>query len=54
MYLDDLGNATEIVLSEARIIDRPTAEPRPALRAGAGSAGRIVAGAARLGNTASA
>jgi cardiolipin synthase A/B len=54
MYLDDLGNATEIVLSETRIIDRPTSEFRPALRAGAGSAGRIVAGAARLGNTASA
>jgi cardiolipin synthase A/B len=54
MYLDDLRNATEIVLSESRIIDRQSAEQRRALRAGVGSAGRIVAGAARLGNTASA
>jgi cardiolipin synthase A/B len=55
MYLDDLANATEIVLSEARIGDRSTmAKARPALRAGVGSAGRIAAGAVRLGNTASA
>jgi cardiolipin synthase len=55
MYLADLDNATEIVLSEARISDRSTmAKPRPALRASAGSAGRIAAGAVRLGNTASA
>ena len=53
-YLDDLSNATEIVLSETRIIDRATTESRTASRAGAGSAGRIVAGAARLGNTATA
>jgi cardiolipin synthase len=54
MYLDDLSNATEIVLSEARFTDRLTTKTRPALRAGAGSAGRIAAGAVRLGNTASA
>lgn len=55
MYLEDLDNATEIVLSEARITDRATAaKSRPALRASVGSAGRIAAGAVRLGNTASA
>jgi cardiolipin synthase len=55
MYLEDVDNATEIVLSEARITDRATAvKARPALRASAGSAGRIAAGAVRLGNTASA
>jgi cardiolipin synthase A/B len=55
MYLEDLGNATEIVLSEARITSRPTAaKPPPASRGSAGSAGRIAAGAVRLGNTASA
>ena len=56
MYLVDLGNATEIVLSESRIVDRRTAArpSRPALRGGVGSAGRLAAGALRLGNTASA
>ena len=55
MYVADLGNSTEIVLSETRITDRPTSgKGRPASRGAAGSAGRIAAGAVRLGNTASA
>jgi cardiolipin synthase len=55
MYLVDLGNSTEIVLSESRIVDRRTgARSRLALRGGVGSAGRLAAGALRLGNTASA
>jgi cardiolipin synthase len=52
MYLVDLGYSTEIVLSESRIVDRTrTTRPRPALRGGVGSAGRLAAGALRLGNT---
>jgi cardiolipin synthase len=55
MYLDDLGNATEIVLSESRITDRRrTARSTSTSRGRPGSAGRIAAGALRLGNTASA
>lgn len=55
MYLDDLDNAAEIVLSEARVTDRRRAarSASPARRR-IGSAGRIAAGAVRLGNTASA
>jgi cardiolipin synthase len=55
MYLDDLANATEIVLTEARVTDRRrTLRSAPTSRRGPGSAGRIAAGALRLGNTASA
>jgi cardiolipin synthase len=55
MFLDDLENSTEIVLSEARVIDRRRmARPESPARRGMGSAGRIAAGALRLGNTASA
>ena len=55
MYLDDLDNAAEIVLSEARVADRRRVlrSSSPARRR-IGSAGRIAAGAVRLGNTASA
>jgi cardiolipin synthase len=59
MYLDDLTNATEIVLAGAA---RPTVaragehaaapgERRPAAARGGGSAGRAAAGAIRLSNT---
>jgi cardiolipin synthase len=54
MYLVDLGNSAEIVLSESRIVDRRAGTTRPALRGSVGSAGRLAAGALRLGNTASA
>jgi cardiolipin synthase len=55
MYLDDLGHSTEIVLADRRIVDRrATATSSQAARRPIGSAGRIAAGAVRLGNTASA
>ena len=58
MYLQDLDNATEIVLSEKNRV-RPVAQPEPAPalnRRGAakrrpGSASRLTAGAMRVGNT---
>ncbi|SEL09074.1 phospholipase D-like domain-containing protein [Nitrosovibrio tenuis] len=57
MYLKDLDNATEIVLSEKNRV-RPVAQPKPGRssykslghRKG-GSAGRLTAGAIRVGNT---
>ncbi|HJU67302.1 MAG TPA: phospholipase D-like domain-containing protein [Gemmatimonadaceae bacterium] len=55
MFLEDLEGSTEIVLSEARVTDRrrvPRMESTPRRRVG--SAGRIAAGAVRIGNTASA
>ena len=55
MYLDDLEHSTEIVLSESRTTERRRAARSPATsRRRVGSAGRIAAGAVRLGNTASA
>ncbi|MGQ0712761.1 MAG: phospholipase D-like domain-containing protein [Gemmatimonadaceae bacterium] len=55
MYLDDLGNSTEIILANRRIVDRrSTVQPQPLARRAVGSTGRIAAGAVRLGNTASA
>ena len=55
MFLEDLENSTEIVLSETRLTDRRrVARPESAPRRRGGSAGRIAAGALRLGNTASA
>lgn len=51
-YLEDLGNATEVVLKGRRTIHqkrRPLA-PRAALGSSSGSAGRAAAGAVRLGN----
>lgn len=56
MYLADLGNATEVVLERKRL-RAPGAPQRPRdRRAGisGGSRGRVVAGAARLGDTVSA
>lgn len=58
MYLQDLDNATEIVLSEKDRV-RPVAEPEPLPRfqrmitgsGKSGSAGRLTAGAIRVGNT---
>lgn len=52
MYLEDLANATEIVLNEKRRLQVPRQErrARPALTSGGGSAGRAAAGAVRIGN----
>jgi cardiolipin synthase len=55
MYLDDLANATEVVLNEKRKVrapGQPPAAQRP--RKGRGSAGRAAAGAVRIGNALSA
>jgi len=52
MYLEDLANATEIVLDEKRKLRVPGA-PRhrhPAMTSGGGSGGRAAAGAARIGH----
>jgi cardiolipin synthase len=55
MYLADLENATEIVLSDRRIVDRRSdVRSPPTTRRSMGSTGRFAAGAVRLGNTASA
>ncbi|MDE2366491.1 MAG: cardiolipin synthase B, partial [Betaproteobacteria bacterium] len=57
MYLNDLDNATEIVLSEKNRV-RPVVQPEPAPSSyrnlghrKEGSAGRLTAGAIRVGNT---
>ena len=53
MYLEDLANATEVVLDSRRRIaasDRPRGHTRSELRRGGGSAGHAAAGAARIGN----
>jgi cardiolipin synthase len=57
MYLEDLDNSTEIVLSEKNRV-RPVAQPKPESssyngvgRRKGGSAGRLTAGAIRVGNT---
>lgn len=53
MYLQDLGNTTEIVLDEKQRVRRPGEVSRSSavMRGGSGSAGRAVAGAIRIGNT---
>lgn len=53
MYLDDLTNSTEIVLSPRQKVKalRPKGRRRRKLRRSTGSAGRAVAGALRLSNT---
>ena len=51
MYLEDLANATEIVLDERRKL-RSHGDPvhHPAMGSGGGSLGRVAAGAVRIGN----
>lgn len=52
MYLDDLMNATEVILDTQRKVRAP-GEPRhvrPVLTSGGGSVGRAAAGAIRIGN----
>ncbi|MGE0405014.1 MAG: phosphatidylserine/phosphatidylglycerophosphate/cardiolipin synthase family protein [Candidatus Korobacteraceae bacterium] len=51
MYLDDLDNATEVVLDERSRLRVPGQVAPPAMRRGRGSAGRAAAGAIRIGNT---
>jgi cardiolipin synthase len=51
-YLDDLGNATEVVLDsrlKVRVPNEPR-HPRRLMTSGGGSAGRAAAGAVRIGN----
>ena len=50
MYLDDLANATEIVLRRNTRSTRPGAPRRPLTASGGGSAGRAAAGVLRIGN----
>jgi cardiolipin synthase len=52
MYLQDLTNATEIVLDAKRRIRAPgqPRTPRPLITSGGGSAGRAAAGTIRIGN----
>lgn len=50
MYLDDLGNATEILLERRRRVRRADAGRAPRRRGAGGSATRAAAGALRLGN----
>lgn len=53
MYLEDLANATEIVLDAKLRVRGPgePSRPRGGVAGGSGSAGRAVAGAVRIGNT---
>jgi cardiolipin synthase len=52
MYLDDLANATELVLDLGKKVRPrdPRTSPRPLRARGRGSAGRAAAGAVRIGN----
>jgi cardiolipin synthase len=50
MYLDDLANATEVVLDEKRRLKPPAAARHPRMTSGGGSAGRAAAGMLRIGN----
>jgi cardiolipin synthase A/B len=52
MYLQDLANATEVVLDAKFRLRAPDEPPhtRPALTSGGGSGGRAAAGAIRIGN----
>lgn len=52
MYLQDLTNATEVVLDEKRKVRAPgePPHPHPVLTSGGGSAGRAAAGAIRIGH----
>src|SRR5438445_314684 len=50
MYLDDLGNATEIVLEQRRRVRPAGGGQAPRRRGVGGTAGRAAAGALRIGN----
>jgi cardiolipin synthase len=53
MYLQDLTNATEVVLDAKQKVRAPGGprRPRPLVTSGSGSAGRAAAGAVRIGHT---
>jgi cardiolipin synthase len=53
MYLEDLSNATEIVLDNRRKVRAPgePRHPQPLMTSGGGSASRAAAGAIRISNT---
>jgi cardiolipin synthase A/B len=51
MYLQDLENSTEMVLTKRRRLRAPNEPPHPrAKTSGGGSGGRVMAGAIRIGN----
>src|SRR5689334_1135928 len=52
MYLEDLTNATEVVLDAKQKVRTPgePRHPHPVMTSGGGSAGRAAAGAVRIGN----
>jgi cardiolipin synthase A/B len=51
MYLDDLTNATEVLLDERPAARHSSGQPDPQASGGGGSAGRAAAGLLRIGNT---
>jgi cardiolipin synthase len=51
MFLDDLANATEVVLDTRNRVRAPAGPPRRPHRRTGGSSGRAMAGAVRIGNT---
>jgi len=51
MYLEDLANATEVVLDKRRRARTPDRPRQPHHLRGSGSAGRAIAGASRIGHT---
>jgi cardiolipin synthase len=54
MYVEDLTNATEVVLDDRRTARRVAPPPEPPTSRNGGSAGRAAAGLLRIGNTVSA
>ena len=52
MYLQDLANATEVILDKKHRVRTPgePRHPQPTMTSGGGSAGRAAAGAIRIGN----
>jgi cardiolipin synthase len=54
MYVEDLANATEVVLDDRRTARRVAPPPDPPTSRNGGSAGRAAAGLLRIGNTVSA
>ena len=51
MYIEDLTNATEVILDERTMVRRLAGQPDPPASGGGGSAGRAAAGLLRISNT---
>ena len=51
MYIEDLTNATEVILDERTMVRRLGGQPDPPASGGGGSAGRAAAGLLRISNT---